>query len=91
MKKNGFLVLFITINIAIVFLIIYKQNIFIKHSYTNQKLEKELELLETKKEELTQELYKMQNPNHVKEYAKKNLGMENLPLKRIRKIEMDTK
>ena len=91
MKKNGFLVLFITINNAIVFLIIYKQNIFIKHSYTNQKLEKELELLETKKEELTQELYKMQNPNHVKEYAKKNLGMENLPLKRIRKIEMDTK
>ncbi len=91
MKKNGFLVLFITVNIAIVFLIIYKQNIFIKHSYTNQKLEKELEHLETKKEELTQEFYKMQNPNHVKEYAKKNLGMENLPLKKIRKIEMDTK
>ena len=86
MKSNKFLILFITVNIAIIFLIIYKQNLFIKYSFKNQELSKELEEMENKKETLTQELYTMQNPNHVKEYAKTHLGMENLPIKRIHKI-----
>ena len=77
------------VNIVIVFLIIYKQNVFIKYSYQAQKLEKEIADLENKKEALTQELYAMQNPAHVKEYARKNLGMENLPLKRIKKLELN--
>ncbi|OGB97026.1 hypothetical protein A3F06_01590 [candidate division TM6 bacterium RIFCSPHIGHO2_12_FULL_36_22] len=86
MKKNKFLIVFVSVNIAIIFLIIYKQNLFIKHSFKNQELTKEIEKLETKKESLIQELYTMQNPNHVKEYAQKQLGMENLPIKRINKL-----
>ncbi len=75
-----------SVNIAIIFLIIYKQNLFIKYSFKNQELTKEIEKLDAKKESLTQELYTMQNPNHVKEYAKKQLGMDNLPIKRIHKL-----
>lgn len=87
MRRNSFIVLFITVNIAIIFLIIYKQNIFIKYSFQRQKYEKELEDLTTKKESLVQELYKMQNPAHVKDYARKNLNMSDVSIKRIQKVK----
>ena len=86
MKKLSFIILFISVNILIVFLHIHKQSQIIKLSYTNQKMKRELDQLEQKKEAFTHQLQALKNPSAIKEYAEQELDMKKIKLSQIKKV-----
>ncbi len=85
-SKSKLFYSFIFVNILFIFLQIYKQSIFIKYTYQNQKLISEKEQLIQKKDQLTQQLFILKNPTSIKNYAVKNLKMEKTKLNQIKKI-----
>lgn len=89
LKRNIFVILFISVNILFIFLQIHKQSTFIKLSYENQRLEKEKQQLVHKKEELTQKLYELQDPSEIKKFASNDLNMQKIKLNQIKKIDIN--
>lgn len=89
LSKNLFLCTFITVNILFVFLLIYKKSYQTHISYEQQKLEKELDTLKKEKQQLTETLYVAKNPQAIKKFAEKNLGLTNMNMKQIKKIHYD--
>ena len=55
-------------------------------SYEKQRLEKELSNLKQNKDELDQELYSLQDPDNVKEYASKKLKMSKIKIGQVKKL-----
>lgn len=87
MKKKLFIFLFIIVHLFFVFSQIHKQSYFIQLSYEQQKYKKlEIELIE-KKQQLKYELQLAQNSNQIKKNAIQKLGMQKVPLNKIKKLE----
>ena len=78
------------INLSIIFLLIHKQNKFIKLLYELQKLqENKSELLQEKKA-LTLNFHKGQQLSAIQTFAKNNLHMNSISLKEAKTINTST-
>ena len=86
MKKKRFIILFIAINIVIIFLYIHKQSTIIQLSFAKQRNEKIKEDLVLQKNKLEQQLQTMNNKSAIKEYASEKLHMKKINLKQINVI-----
>lgn len=86
MKKQTFIGIFITVQIACITLYIHKQSLFVKLSYQKQTAQDELKKLIAHKEVLTSKLCDLQNPKRVKHFAQEKLGMQPLALKKIKRL-----
>jgi cell division protein FtsL len=84
--KIGFPLILISTNLVFVFFIIFKQSWMTQLSYEKQRLEKELSNLKQNKDELDQELYSLQDPDNVKEYASKKLKMSKIKIGQVKKL-----
>ena len=89
MKKGTFLTLFLSTQIAFVFLHIHKHMLFIKQSFRKQKNERELAQYAQTKQELTNHLYALQSRSTIKEFAQKELQLKPLSLAHIKRITHD--
>lgn len=69
MKKTGFFLLFIGIQLFLVFFYINHQSMIIKFSYQKQKYEKKKLELAQKKQELKQALHASHDLSHIKNFA----------------------
>jgi cell division protein FtsB len=88
MKKSAFISLFIGAHVLCVFLQIYQYSRTIKASYQKQKSETALAHLKQKEQELTHQLYALQNKTKIKEFALNTLKMESIALGHIKKMPM---
>ena len=79
--------LFIVLNLGMIFLQIYKQSQFVKISYSKQRLEKERDRLIAQRNEMVHQIYIQQSNKNVKRYASDHLGMRNTGVTQIHKIE----
>jgi cell division protein FtsL len=86
LHKKPFVTLIIITHIAFVFMLIYRQTWFTTLSYKQQAAERQRNELVEKKEALTQQLYRLKNPQHVKKYATHTLGMKKISLKQVKKL-----
>ena len=86
MKRRSFLVLAIAINIALIFLQIYKYHCWIYQQYKRQEQECIIVQQQKKKANLIQELCALQDPRNIKEYAIKKLGMQKVRLAQIKRL-----
>lgn len=73
-------------NLLFIFLQIYKQSQFVKISYGWQRLEKEQQQLNKKRNDLIHQLHLQQDSKNVKKYAIKKLGLRNTNVTQIHKI-----
>ena len=89
MKQNTFIIIFIATNIIFIILHIHKHTLLIKTSYQKQRLEKEQQELIEQKNRLTTNLYELQKPSYIKEFAQKKLNMQSLTLSNIKKISAE--
>lgn len=87
MKVKPFLVAFIGINLALVFLQVHKHSQFIKYLYALQKNEQTKELLVKKKQSLTHQLYACKNRSAIKDCAIAQLHMKPIQLRQIKKLD----
>lgn len=71
-------------HVIIIVLQIHKQSSFIKVSYDKQRLEKEQRELIALRDNYTQRLSKLQDPEAVKKYALNQLHMKHISLNQIR-------
>ena len=86
MKKHTFITLFIVLHLLLIVLQIYKQSMFVKHSYEKQRLEQERKQLLAHKQKLEQQLAEFHNPDVVKQFALHELGMQPVQRKQIQKL-----
>lgn len=89
MKQNTFIIIFIATNIMFIILHIHKHTLLIKTSYQKQRLEKEERELTEERNRLTTNLYELQKPSYIKQFAHKNLNMQPLTLSNIKKISVE--
>lgn len=85
MKRNTFLLIFVSLNILFIFLQIFKQSYIIKLSYEKQRNEKLRNSLLAKKASLTEQLYILKNQSTIKQFATDTLGMKPIRLNQIRR------
>ncbi len=86
MKKQGsFFVLFLALQLVLVFFYIYHQNNLIKLSYQKQKLEKKKLVLSQKKQELKQSLHAHHDLAQIKEFAVQS-NMRKITLNQIKTV-----
>lgn len=82
------LIIFVALQIFIVFIYIDQHNRWIKLSYAKQDLEKESAHYIKTKQELVHQLHVFaSNKQAIKEYAINNLKMKKMSISQIRKIE----
>ena len=87
MRSRTAFILFIAAQPIFIFLHIYKNNVFIRHTYAYQKkVARKNELLK-KKEQLNQQLCQLENKQKIKEYAQNFLCMEKVKLNQIKKLD----
>ncbi len=86
-KNRLWLVLFVSTNLLFVLLQIYKQSIFVKRAYAQQRLEQQKKQLLKRKSQLTSELHVQQAHDKIKQFATERLGMSKVDLKQIKKLE----
>lgn len=83
MTNKQLLIFAALINIVMMFLLAYKQNMIIKHLYELQQLQEQRnELLEEKKE-LTLSLHKLTQLSTIEAHAKNELKMQSMTLKDV--------
>jgi predicted membrane protein len=68
-KKGSFFVLFLAMQILLLFFYIYHQSMLIKLSYQKQKLEKKKLALSQKRQELKQALHAQHDLAQIKDFA----------------------
>ncbi len=88
-KKNLFLIFFITTNVGFFFLQIKKQMLFIKESFRKQKNERVLAMKEQEQQKLMNQLYTTQNKADIKQYAHHTLHMKPVQLTQVKKLDHD--
>ncbi len=86
MSKRMFIIIFMGIHLAFIFLQIHKHSYLIALSFTKQKNEKKKQALTEKKNMLTQDWYTVQNRTAVKKFAEKNLKMKKVSLSQIKQL-----
>lgn len=86
-KNKLWLVLFVSTNILLVLLQIYKQSIFVQYAYAQQRLEREKKQLTKRRAQLISELHAQQAHDKIKRFATERLGMHKAELKQIKKME----
>ena len=86
MKKQIFLIFFISAHLFFIGFQIDKQTRLIKLSYTKQAYEHELKILKTRKQELVNQLHALQNHQKIKIFAATTLGMQPLFLKNLKSL-----
>jgi uncharacterized membrane-anchored protein YhcB (DUF1043 family) len=80
MKKTTFIALFVGIHVTFVFLQIHKQSIFIGLSFEKQRLEKRKDELMEQKDQLSGQLYALNDQASIKHFALTQLNMKSLSL-----------
>lgn len=86
MKKNVFIIFFITAHIILIFLQIHKHTMFIKNNYNQQLLEKKIAALKEQKQTLTQQLHALKDRENIKKFAHDKLNMRPYKLQQITKL-----
>jgi len=86
MKKRNFVLLFIFVHILFIAFQINKQGQLVKLSYEKQCLEARKKKLLTEKQELTNQIYALQNHTEVKKYALQK-GMRPVKLSQIKRLK----
>ncbi|MCL4229755.1 cell division protein FtsL [Candidatus Dependentiae bacterium] len=86
MNSRNLLMLFIGIHLCFPILHIHKHSQVVKYSYTKQKLERELETLNKKREQLVLHLHELKSPDSIRQFAKNDLGMTHVSLQQIKKL-----
>jgi len=89
MKRRGFLIFALFLNIGFVFLHIYKYSCWAQETYHKQQQEKEKNRLLRKKETLSRELCMLKDPTYVKRYAMNKLGMQKIRLNQIKRLSVN--
>ena len=89
MKKISAIILFFSCNGILIFFEVHKQAKYLKLSYDIQKLQAQVYVLHKQKNDLMYELHSLQQPDNIQDTAIKNLGMKNIELKKIKKIEKE--
>ncbi len=88
MKKNTFIVLFITAHILFIFLQVHKHTQFVKSTYAQQKHEKKQSTLKRKKQSLVQQLYALKDRDTIRKYAKNTLKMRPIRLNQVKNMRL---
>lgn len=83
MNRSRFLTLSLSLAIIFLFGKIYQHNKIVKLMYKKQKIQRQKEKLEKKKNNLLVELYKLKDQTLVRKRAQEELGMEQLKPKQI--------
>lgn len=91
MKRMAFFTLFITTHVLFAILHIHKNTQFIKQTFAKQKSDSNLEKLALKKQELTKKIYLCQNQESIKEYVDKQLHLQPLSIKQVKKLGSNDK
>ena len=91
MKKMTAIILFFCFNALLIFFEVHKQGQYVKLSYEIQKLQTELSNLAKEQNDLMFSLHSLQQPNIIKNIAKKELNMKNIELKNIKKLSVNDK
>lgn len=86
MKKHWFVALFICTHIFFTFLNVHKNSNVVKQIYRKQHQEKLKEELLHKKQQLTHELYIIQQRSQIRKFAQEKLNMVDVSLNQIKKI-----
>jgi cell division protein FtsB len=86
-KGRVFIALFVCTNILFLFLQIYKQNVLIQLSYTEQRLKKEHGNLSRQRDTLKQEYAQLTSPGYIKNAATRK-KMRPIRLNQIQKISI---
>jgi len=85
MKKSAFMILFIGLQIFLIFFYIYHRSSLIKLSYQKQKYEKKKLQLNQKKQELKQELHASHDLAQIKNFAVQS-HMQKITLDQIKPV-----
>jgi cell division protein FtsL len=85
MNKKRIIILIISVQVLGLFVEIHKQSYFVRVSFENQRIEKEISQLSEKKKELEQIVYALQERSKIKKYAKL-AGLHQMQLKQIKQI-----
>lgn len=86
MKRSLFITIFVSAQVCLVVLQIYKHSNRITLMYTRQKNEAHKNQLVLKRQELTQKLYALQDRASIKEFAERELHMQPVQLSQIKKV-----
>lgn len=85
--KNKFLAIVITTNISFIILVIYKKTYLTHLNYTQQQLNKQLNKVKAERLILEEKLLRLKRPEQIKKFCEKELHMEPMKIKQIRKID----
>jgi len=91
MKQNTFIIIFVGINFLFIVLHIHKHTMLIKISYQKQRLKKEQQELREQKNRSITQLYELQQPSNIKQFAQEHLVMKPFTLDRVKKITIPKK
>lgn len=86
MKKQLFIIFFISAHLFFIGFQIDKQSRLVKLSYAKQTYEQQLQILKAKKQQLVNHLHALQNHQKIKTFAATTLGMRPLFLKNLKSI-----
>lgn len=89
-KKTTYKLLTISLvscQLLIIALIIYKRSFITHLLYKKQSLAKQIAQEQEKKERLEEQLLRLQDPVAIKKFCKKELGLQPLRLKQVKKME----
>lgn len=86
MKRLSFMFIFVTTQVFLIVLQIYKQSHRIQLFYEKQKNETYKAELLLKRQELTQQLYALKDHGRIKQYAEQELKMQPVKLGQIQKM-----
>ncbi len=86
MKKQIFIILFVSAHLFFIGFQIDKQSRLVKLSYKKQSYEQKLKELRTKKQLLANHLHALQNHQKIKAFASSELGMQPLFLKNLKHL-----
>lgn len=86
MNKKQCIIACATINISFIFAQIYKHTQMVKYTYAQQQHDKTIVAHEQTIQELTQQLYALKDRETIRLFAKKELSMQPLVLKNIKRL-----
>lgn len=90
MKQSPFTIIIISVNIFIVFFLVYKNSQIVELSFQKQNYEKTKALFLKEKDRLQQQLCLSQSKSSIKHFAKNELTMEKIKPKHIKMITSST-
>ena len=86
MKKQTFIIIFVSAHLLFIGFQIDKQTQLVKLSYKKQTYEQKLKELKTSEQKLTNHLHALQNHQKIKAFASSTLGMQPLFLKNLKHL-----